>query len=250
MALSEEQKQFYWENGFLAVENLVLLEQVIPLRRRIAELCENWQSEAAKQVGVQQEAGAGSVPTEQSSQTVRKFSHLTQYEAIFRSHALNPAIVEVVVDLIGAPLSLYADQALLKLPLYGGEKPPHQDNAHFLVSPADHVITCWCALDDATLENGCMHYIPGSHKLGLIHHEQIENTPHLVPAECQKDRAAAIPIRAGGCILHHSLTLHMSPPNRTTLWRRAFVCHYVRSEAEMPNLQENQPPLLQIRSCP
>ncbi|MCH8293067.1 phytanoyl-CoA dioxygenase family protein [Candidatus Poribacteria bacterium] len=244
MALSEAQKQFYWENGFLAVEDLIPQAQVIAMRNRIEELCDNWDSEAAKRVGVQQESQSGNPITKQSSQTVRKFSNLTQYEKTFRQHALNPALVDAVADLIGTPLSLYADQALLKPPLYGSEKPPHQDNAYFGVSPADSVITCWCALDDATLENGCMHYIPGSHKLGLVEHEKIENTPHLVPPEFQKDKAVAAPVRAGGCVFHHALSLHMSPPNQTKLWRRAFVCHYVRSDAQM---KRDAASLLQVR---
>jgi len=247
MALSEEQKQFYRENGYLAVPDLIAPGDIEAMRKRIEELCESWQSEEARRVGVHQEAEAGNIIPEQSSRTVRKFSDLYRYEEIFRQHALNPAIVDIVADLIGTPLSLYADQALLKPPLYGSEKPPHQDNAYFRVSPDDHVITCWCALDDATLENGCMHYIPGSHQLGLVDHEAIANTPHLVPPDVQKDKAVAVPIKAGGCIFHHSLTLHMSPPNRTSLWRRAMVCHYVRSDAYIPSRSENSPSMLHIR---
>ncbi|MBI3923645.1 MAG: phytanoyl-CoA dioxygenase family protein, partial [Armatimonadetes bacterium] len=124
---------------------------------------------------------------------------------------------------------------------------PHQDNAYFRVSPADHVITCWCALDDATVENGCMFYIPGSHRLGLVDHKAVENTPHLIPPEFQEDKAVAVPIRTGGCIFHHSLVLHKSPPNRTASWRRAFVCHYVRSDAEMPALGQPTESLLEVR---
>ena len=142
MALSEAQKQFYWENGFLAVENLIPQVQVIAMRDRIEELCENWDSEAAKRVGVQQESQSGNPITQQSSQTVRKFSGLTQ-------------------------------------------------------------------------------------------------------SEFQKDKAVAAPVRAGGCVFHHALSLHMSPPNQTKLWRRAFVCHYVRSDAQMTR---DAASLLQVRS--
>ncbi len=241
-------KKSYWENGFLAVENLIASEQVRAMRERIEWLCENWQSDAAKQVGVQQESESGSATGLQSSQTVRKFSFLCQHEPVFRDHAVNAGIADIVCDLIGAPLSLYADQALLKPPLHGSEKPPHQDNAYFLVIPADHVITCWCALDDATVENGCMHYIPGSHRLGMVDHAKIENTPHLIPPEFRKDRAVAVPIKAGGCVFHHSLTLHMSPPNQTANWRRAFVCHYVRTDATMPARNESSLPLIPVIS--
>ncbi|MCC6445352.1 MAG: phytanoyl-CoA dioxygenase family protein [Armatimonadetes bacterium] len=248
MALTEEQKEFYWSNGYLPVESLIGPEAMRAMKERIENLCENWQSEEARRVGVHQEAQSGNRTPEQNSRTVRKFHDLTRYEEVFRDHALNPAVVDIVADLIGTPLSLYADQALLKPPLYGSEKPPHQDNAYFKVLPDDHVITCWCALDDATVENGCIHYIPGSHRLGRVDHEAIENTPHLIPLNRRKEQAVPVPIRAGGCIFHHALTLHMSPPNRTPSWRRAMVCHYVRTDAEIPGRTADSPPLLAVRT--
>lgn len=236
MKLTSEQKKFFADNGFLAVENVADAELVKAMLKRIEELCEAWDSEEAKRVGVQQEAEiAGAMATVKTMQTVRKFSGLVGYEPIFKAHAENPELLDLVEDLIGTPISLYADQALLKPPLVGSEKLPHQDNAYFKVEPADAVITCWCALDEATVENGCMHYLRGSHKLGLVDHKHIPGTPHLVPNGFEPEKAVAVPIKSGGVIFHHSLTLHFSPTNYTPRWRRAFVCHFVRSDATMPN---------------
>src|SRR5207247_656920 len=130
-----------------------------------------------RRVGVQQEAEiAGAEGTKRAPDAVRKFSSLCDHEPVFRAHAQNPALLDMVEDLIGTPIRLYADQALLKPPLVGSEKLPHQDNAYFRVAPDDAVITCWCALDDATIENGCMHYLPGSHRLGIVEHDAIAGT--------------------------------------------------------------------------
>lgn len=238
MALSEEQIAFYKENGYLAVEGLVPRERVQAMRDRFDWLCENWESDEAKRVGVGQEADQGGVAIEKSAATVRKFGGLVNHEPVFREHALSAELTEAVADLIGTPLSLYGDQALLKPPKYGSEKPPHQDNAYFQVDPADGLITAWCALDDATPENGCMQYIPGSQKLGLVDHESIENTPHLVPKEMSKDAAVAVPVKAGGVIFHHPLSLHLSAANKSDKWRRAMICHYVRSDATMPKVKD------------
>jgi phytanoyl-CoA hydroxylase len=235
MRLTDTERAFYAENGYVAVPDIVPAERVFAMRRRIEELCAAWDSDEARRVGAQQEADIrGAVTAEKTGQTVRKFSNLVPFEPIFHGHATDGALLDIVEDLIGAPLGLYADQALLKPPLVGSAKLPHQDNAYFRVEPADAVITCWCALDDATVENGCMHYLAGSHKDGLVDHAAIEGTPHLVPPEFDPDKATAVPLKAGGVVLHHSLTLHYTPDNRTDQWRRAFVCHYVRLDATMP----------------
>jgi phytanoyl-CoA hydroxylase len=216
------------------------------MRRRIEELCERWDSDEARRIGVQQETEvAGAVATVNTAQTVRKFSDLVTHEPVFKAHATDTDLLERVADLIGTPISLYADQALLKPPLVGSEKLLHQDNAYFRVVPNEAVITCWCALDDATLENGCMYYVPGTHRLGIVEHESIPGTPHLVPRGYGTQQAVAVPINAGGVIFHHSCTLHYSPANNTSFWRRAFVCHFVRSDAEMPGKDSGK--LLKLR---
>jgi ectoine hydroxylase-related dioxygenase (phytanoyl-CoA dioxygenase family) len=238
MRLTAEQQQFFAESGFLAVADVVPTERVKAMRERIEELCERWDSEEARRVGMQQEVEVrGAVATVEAPQAVRKFSSLVDHEPVFRAHATDEGLLDMVAQLIGTPISLYADQALLKPPFVGSEKLLHQDNAYFRVVPDEAVITCWCALDDATLENGCMYYVPGTHRLGIVPHEAIPGTPHLVPEGYDTAQAVPVPIDAGGVIFHHACTLHYSPPNNTSLWRRAFVCHFVRSDAEIPRKQ-------------
>lgn len=236
MRLTSDQRLSYEEKGFLVVEDAVPAERVADMRGRLEELCACWDAEEGRRAHAQQEAEIAGAATEaRSGQAVRKFSELVPIEPAFRAHAEDPALLDMVEDLIGAPISLYADQALLKPPLVGSAKLPHQDNAYFRVDPASAVITCWCALDDATIENGCMHYLAGSHRAGLVEHEEIPGTPHLVPRAYDPADATPAPVRAGGVIFHHSLTLHHSPPNDTPHWRRAFVCHFVRSDARIPS---------------
>ena len=240
-ALTPEQIQFYHDNGYLAVEGVLSRTEISRLIQRCNELCADWQSEAAKRVGVSQEAHIAA----ESDRTIRKMSGLVAHESVYREQASHPKIVDMAADLIGENISLYADQMMLKPPRYGSEKPPHQDNAYFRVEPADAVITCWMALDDATIDNGCMRYISGSHKLGLVDHAAIESTPHLVPKGVDFTKSVAVPAKAGACVFHHSLTLHHSYANRSDKWRRAFICHYVRPDAKMPRREPQS--LLRIR---
>ena len=132
---------------------------------------------------------------------------------------------------MGEPVCHYVDQAFLKQPFVGSQKDIHQDNDYFAVVPDDAVLTCWCALDDATLENGCMHYVAGSHKLKHVPHEKIPGTPHHVPKNPEQYIGTPVPINSGGVIFHHGWTLHYSPQNRSNKPRRAWAIHLIRGNA-------------------
>jgi phytanoyl-CoA hydroxylase len=185
---------------------------------------------------------------EASSQTVRRFTDLAREDHSFYVHARSALLLDMVEQLLGLPLQLFEDEALLKPPLVGSETPEHQDNACFRVEPADHLITCWTALDDADPENGCLYYYPGSHLEGLLPHRSVAEVLRLEPERLDRAGSQAVPMPAGGCILHHPLTAHWSPANRSSRWRRAFVCRYVRADAVMGARQPNSPPLLEVRS--
>ncbi len=226
--------------GFLLMPGLVPRAEVEKMRRRLDELCEDWEGPEAQRLLVGHEADAGGV-SPRSKATVRRFRYLSAYEPVFRAHSLSTRITKVVQDLIGSPISLYSDQAILKPARLGSEKPPHQDNAYFGVHPPEHLVTCWCPVDRATVENGCLHYVPGSHAVGLLDHRQIAGTPHLTPRSDLGD-LVPVPAEPGDCILHHSLVLHSSPSNSTETWRRAIAAHYVRSDANY-RVSRHQPPI-------
>lgn len=229
MLTSSTHRHLFFAQGFLVMPGLVTPTVVEKLGSRIDELCEDWEGPEAQRMLVGHEADAGGM-SPRSKATVRRLRHLSAFEPVFRAHSLSVRITEVVRELIGSPLSLYSDQAILKPPRLGSEKPPHQDNAYFGVDPPEHLVTCWCALDRATVENGCMHYVPGSHASGLLDHRQIAGTPHLTP-RVELGDLLPVPAEPGDCIFHHSLVLHSSPPNSTKTWRRAIAAHYVRSDA-------------------
>ena len=245
--LTQDQEASFRENGYLAVEGLFPGAHVRGLRNRIEELCQEWESDEARQVGVQHETEVSFGRRPPSADTVRKFSELARHEALFWRHATDPALLDFVEGLIGGPLLLYADQALLKPPGVGSAKPPHQDNAYFRVEPADAVLTAWTALDDATQENGCMRYFAGTHHDGLVEHTAIKGTPHLVPEGRRPEEATPTPVKSGGVIFHHAEVLHCSDDNTSNRWRRAFVCHYVREGARLNARHPNSPPLPRVR---
>lgn len=241
-----EQKQFFTTMGFVVLPGLIPPQRVHAMRERIEDLCARWDSEEARRVGAQQEVESGNADAvTRTAETVRKFARLTPFEPIFREQAEDEALTAIVAELIGNPVLLYDDQAMLKPPFVGSAKLAHQDNAYFRIEPSDACVTCWMALDDATVENGCLHYVAGSHKWGLLPHRAIEGTPHLVPDLPEDVEWTTAPAKAGDVVIHHSLTVHFSPDNRSSSWRRSFICHYVRADATIPGKDPAQ--LLRVR---
>jgi phytanoyl-CoA hydroxylase len=118
----------------------------------------------------------------------------------------------------------------LKPPRHGTAKPWHQDDFFFQCQPADGVVTTWIPLDDADEENGCLVYANGSHRRGPIPHVQVPARTWewgADPGRVDESDAVAVPLRAGGVALHHSMTLHRTGANPTDRPRRALSTTWV-----------------------
>jgi ectoine hydroxylase-related dioxygenase (phytanoyl-CoA dioxygenase family) len=92
-------------------------------------------------------------------------------------------------------------------------------------------LTCWVALTDATLDNGCPHVAPGLHRLGTIVHHYVDP----LGWECLTDPAdtVAAPVGAGGVVVFSSLTPHLTGPNTTDAVRKAYILQYAPAGAQI-----------------
>ena len=174
---------------------------------------------------------------------------------VFRKYAEHPQVLDIIQPLLGADIKLFGSQAFMKPP-GGVEKPYHQDSPYFPIEPMS-LVTCWIALDDVTLENGCLWVIPGSHRLGPLPHNEpwfVGDRQDMRIPTSAFDASHEVPIilPAGGCSLHHSLILHRSMPNHTDKSRRGLAYHFMtaRSRWTDPNLPQPEFPLLRGRSYP
>ena len=124
---------------------------------------------------------------------------------------------------------------ILKPAQYGTETPWHQDEAYWNPDVYLNSLSVWMTLDVATLESGCMQFIPGSHKEDLRWHRHIDNDPlihGLVTDDVDPSKAVACPLAPGGATFHHSRTLHHTGPNTTDSPRRAYImCAQADKEA-------------------
>jgi len=141
----------------------------------------------------------------------------------FRANAL-----ALARQLLGPTVTPAFEHAILKPAERGAATPWHQDEA-FRVDPNFEYqqLSIWMPLQEATLENGCMVYIPGTNKGEVLPHRSPGSDPKVHAIECAGgfDPADAVPcpLPAGGATLHAGRTLHHAGPNRTELPRRAYV---------------------------
>ncbi len=162
---------------------------------------------------------------------VRKFMLFADEHPVFQSMVQgHPRIGKVVDALLGPGAKMFQSMALVKPPFIGIEKPWHQDNAYFSMTPLDAIVGVWIALDPATDSNGCMHVIEGGHKKGPLKHR------HTFDCEVEEGRlhpedAVPVELAPGGAMFFYGMLPHQTPPNNSPDRRRALQFHYHAAHA-------------------
>lgn len=178
-----------------------------------------------------------SLSPEEKQDYVRKFMWFVDYDERLQAMATHPKLLDTVERLIGESPVLFQDMALIKPPQGGREKPWHQDHAYFELPVGTTVVGVWIALDEATVENGCMVVYPGSHREGPVIHFQRRDWQICDTHEREKE-ILAVPLKPGGCLLFHSLIHHGTPTNNTNQRRRAVQFHYKPESAGKTSKEE------------
>jgi hypothetical protein len=158
----------------------------------------------------------------------------------------NPAFSAVAEQLLEGPVRFWHDQLFCKPARHGGVVAWHQDYSYWTrTRPMAH-LTCWIALDDATVENGCLYYVPDSHRWPLLPITGLAGDMEAIQtvlSEEQKNRFRPIPIelKKGEATFHHPLLVHGSFENRSSRPRRATVINVFRDGV----LSDSNEPLLE-----
>jgi len=156
---------------------------------------------------------------------IRKLMSFVDYEPRLHALAYDEGLQTVLREMMADEPVLFQSMALLKPPGIGSEKPWHQDCAYFDVPPDCGVIGVWIALDPATIANGCMHVLPGSHRPGPRLHWQRRDW-QICDTDVAREGQVAVPLQPGGALLFSGLLHHGTPPNRSDKPRRALQYHY------------------------
>ena len=222
--LSDEQVAFFNENGFLAGVKMLDGAQINFLRNELSEIADP--NHPAHELYYEFHSNESSDPS-----TIL-FHALGAWRIGpgFHDVLWNPRFLVAASQLLGnVPVRFWHDQLFWKPAKKGGVVAWHQDYSYWTrTKPVAH-LTCWCALDDATKENGCLQYVAGSHRWGLLPKPElagdIQGIKDFLNDEQKKqfDHPRFAEVKAGEAIFHHSLTLHGSGENKSDKPRRAFV---------------------------
>ena len=155
-------------------------------------------------------------------------SALLSYDMAFLNYARDPNILDMVEQLIGPDIALW-NMSFFAKPAHNGKQTPyHQDGEYWPIRPLA-TCTVWIAVDDATVKNGCMRFIPGSHKARrLMAHDQ-KNDPNytlqqeLQPDEFDENAAVDLVLEAGQISLHDVYLAHGSAVNTSDKPRRGMT---------------------------
>lgn len=234
-SVGTDEIEAYRQLGFLAVRDVYDA-------RTVESTLDGLAGAAAKpdQVLVEYEAWADpqAFRGERLLDGLRKLMWFVPHDARLQAAAEHPKVLQVVRSLLGGEPVLFQDMALLKPPGGGREKPWHQDHAFFDLDPGEPIVGVWIALDDATVANGAMHVVPGSHREGPVVHFTRRDL-QICDTWVQTHRDTVVPLPSGSALFFDGLMHHGTPPNRTNTRRRAVQFHYVRADARHVGAEEH-----------
>jgi phytanoyl-CoA hydroxylase len=170
---------------------------------------------------------------------INKIGHaLHDLDPVFARFSRSPALAALAADLGFRDPLLLQSMYIFKQPHIGGEVTCHQD-ATFLWTDPITVVGLWFALEDATLENGCMWVLPGGQRHGL--RRRFVRAPEggtrfivLDPAPFAEERMVPLEVEAGGLVVLHGLAPHRSGANRSPRSRQAYTLHLIEGWARYP----------------
>ena len=238
--LSNEQVNFYRQNGYLAGIQMLNADQTQALRDEVDELTnpEHPGRELFYEYNSNESANPATI----------LFHALGGWRAKPGLHdsLWNPAFVIPAAQLLGAPVRFWHDQIFYKPAHHGGVVAWHQDYSYWTrTKPMAH-LSCWIGLDDSTIENGCLQYVPQSHEWNLLPITGLAddmNSIQTVLNERQRNSFRPVPIelKKGYASFHHPLMVHGSYENKTDKQRRALVLNVfadgVISDSDEPLLE-------------
>ena len=221
MMLNNDQIDFYLENGYLTVENVLSADELAALQRVTDEFIERSRSVAANNEIFDLEPDHS--PDNPRLRRIKE--PITKHE-VYDQTLRHDGILDIVEQLIGKGVRSNGNKLNMKASSEGAAVEWHQDWA-FYPHTNDDLLAVGVAIDDMTEDNGCMLMAPGSHKSELIsHHENGVFVGAVADPDYVPKRVDKCLVGAGGISIHHVRTLHASAPNHSTNPRRLLLFQY------------------------
>jgi hypothetical protein len=221
ISLTTEQVRFFHEEGYLSIPSVSTPEE-------IGWLTGVYDRMFAERVGYKEGYFvdfAGDESTEKMQ--IPQILGPVAYRPELRDTAIWHNCEAMAKQLLGPGATFQFDHAMLKPPGGGAPTPWHQDQAFYPQGTKYHTITFWVPLQEVGPQTGCLKYVAGSNKGPLYEHRPLSGNPGVHGLEAlgfaEDDKVRYCPLQAGGCVVHHRLTLHGADSNVTPTPRRAYA---------------------------
>ena len=244
LELSEEQVALYRNQGYLAGIRVLTDDQVDALRDELSDFFQD--DHEGRDLWYEYHANESSGPDSVLFHALGAW----RLRPGFHDLLWNPRFTVPARQILGGGVRFWHDQLFCKPATHGGVVAWHQDYSYWTRTVPMAHLTCWIGLDDSTVENGCLRYVPGSHRWDLLPMPELAGDMEgirtvLTPEQREQFRhPVAVELKAGECSFHHPLMLHGSFANRTDRARRAAVLNVVRdgvcSASDEPLLEGTQ----------
>ena len=213
--ITDEQARSFNERGFFVLENAIDPAAIV----RVRDAIDPFEAKAEEFLRSRPDGRMGIAKADGITFTV----HLVRLSRVLREFSASRVFQDLCHDLIGPDVRLYWDQAVYKKPEYPKPFPWHQDNGYTYIEPQAY-LTCWIALNDATLDNGCPWVIPGGHLRGTLAH-RLSKLGYVCREE-DGPEALAVPVCEGSVVVFSSLMPHRTGPNVTAGVRKSYILQY------------------------
>ena len=225
--LTEQQIEFFHANGYLEGLPVLNAEQIETLRRELAKLIDP--SHPQHKLFYEFHSNESTNPNAVLFHALGAW----RISPAFHDLLWNPALLMPAAQLLDGPVRFWHDQLFVKPPHQGGVVAWHQDYSYWTrTQPMAH-LSCWIGLEDSTRENGCVHYVPGSHRWNLLPITGLANDMNAIRTVLSEEqnkqfKPVAIELNAGECSFHHPLMVHGSFENRSDFRRSGAVINVFR----------------------
>jgi phytanoyl-CoA hydroxylase len=175
--------------------------------------------------------------------TLKQLQHLDRYDPYFNVLFRSGKVAQLAERLLGNAAIAKNMQWFNKPPRIGKETPPHQDGFYFMLEP-NKALTMWLAIDHVDEANGCVRYIPGSHRTGLRPHGKTgvlgfsQGITDYGPRDAERE--VPMVVEPGDLIVHHSLTIHRADANTSNRTRKGLGFIFYSADAEEDEVKHRQ----------
>lgn len=246
--LSTKNQEFYKDYGYLIATDLLSPEEIDELKQETARIFRGQRGTLEGLVKVDDD--------EPDTEVLKKYVAIHfphKISPVIRRYLSHPKVVDVLTNVVSPNVKCMQSMLFVKAPGKAGQA-WHQDE-YFIPTRDRSLVGAWVAIDDATVDNGCLWIIPGSHQPGFIrprvanHSDEYADVDTIDVSEFDSSAMVPVEVKSGSVVFFNGYVLHSSQRNKTPdRFRTALVNHYMSAESMLPWDQDGKlPPTEDLR---